>query len=321
MVILKISNAIRFTLNQEDSSVSPIQSRKRRRGRNHKLDDSDEDFQPNNEGPESEDDVSSHYSPSPKQQRTKPRNIMNRRVSTSSNDADGDFVINEVDNDDDGSPHKKSNGHSNHNGHRNNKSNGIKPRHAAIGLTGDESLDVITSFQHNDDDDDRKQSESNSPQRTSRYSSYADYKRKSKKRLNPSKKVQASGASHRKVSDAEWFTNPKDHKGRTRDDPNCNIKQIHVPRYALQQMTPAQRQYWDFKKDAADGILFFKVGKFYEIYCEDALIGHKLLGMNLMKGEEPHVGFPEKSLRKFVDMFTSHGYNVCCDSICEFKHF
>merc|ERR1719167_2083038 len=72
----------------EDSSVSPIQSRKRRRGRNHKLDDSDEDFQPDNEGPESEDDVSSHYSPSPKQQRTKPRNIMNRRVSTSSNDAE-----------------------------------------------------------------------------------------------------------------------------------------------------------------------------------------------------------------------------------------
>lgn len=213
---------------------------------------------------------------------------MNRRL----NDEDRDFE-------------KKPNDHHNDNVQNNhqNTNGGLKPTDVPVGSTGDESLDIITSFRyHDDDDDDRKESERTSPQRF-RYASYADYKRKSKKRLN--------AAAHRKISDAEWFRNQRDHSGRTRDDPDSNLKEILVPRYALQQMTDTQRQYWEFKRNRADGLLFFKIGTFYELYCDDAHIGHNQLGLEYMKKkEEPTVGFTEKSLRKYVDMATSHGYKV-----------
>ena len=41
-------------------------------------------------------------------------------------------------------------------------------------------------------------------------------------------------------------------------------------------------QYWHLKQDNFDKILCFKLGKFYEMFYEDALIGHKLLDLNWM---------------------------------------
>ena len=40
-------------------------------------------------------------------------------------------------------------------------------------------------------------------------------------------------------------------------------------------------------------ILFFKMGKFYELYNMDADIGVSELNLVYMKGEQAHAGFPE----------------------------
>ena len=45
------------------------------------------------------------------------------------------------------------------------------------------------------------------------------------------------------------------------------------PNSKEKKFTPAQEQYWGIKSKHADMILFFKVGKFYELFEEDALIG------------------------------------------------
>lgn len=43
------------------------------------------------------------------------------------------------------------------------------------------------------------------------------------------------------------------------------------------------RQWWELKSKYYDCILFFKVGKFYELYHIDALVGVRELGLALMR--------------------------------------
>ena len=53
-------------------------------------------------------------------------------------------------------------------------------------------------------------------------------------------------------------------------------------------------QFWNFKQDNFDKIMFFKLGRFYELFFEDAVVLHLLLDFNWMGGKyKVHVGFPE----------------------------
>jgi DNA mismatch repair protein MSH6 len=60
------------------------------------------------------------------------------------------------------------------------------------------------------------------------------------------------------------------------------------------------KQYWEIKKDNFDKILFFKIGKFYEIFYDDAIICHRILDLAWMSGKKPLVGFMERALDKYV---------------------
>ena len=64
------------------------------------------------------------------------------------------------------------------------------------------------------------------------------------------------------------------------------------------------------KKKNADMVLFFKVGKFYELFEEDALLCHRELDLAFMGKGAPHVGFPEAALRKYCDKMVALGYKV-----------
>ena len=271
--------------------MSPIRKKPRRGVSSRQIQDAEEDeYNPTAQelAQQNEDDVSSHHSPSPQRSTSKPRQLINRRTSTSSNDNDEDLLLNDKD-----VNIQNTNGHS-------------TTRGGPVADTGgaDPTLDTITSFQHNEDDDQKR-----APPE-SRYASYAEYKRATNKRLNPKKTVKAQGASHRKISDKDWYINPKDWKRRSPGHPDYNPSQLLIPQSAYKAMSPGQAQYWKFKSSCFDGILFFKVGKFYEIYNEDARIGHEIIGMSLMAGGEPHVGFPERSFQKFSDCFLQHGYKV-----------
>ena len=43
--------------------------------------------------------------------------------------------------------------------------------------------------------------------------------------------------------------------------------------------TPLMKQYFDIKAKHPDAILLFRVGDFYEMYGEDAVIGAEILGI------------------------------------------
>lgn len=64
------------------------------------------------------------------------------------------------------------------------------------------------------------------------------------------------------------------------------------------------------KAEGLDRILFFKVGKFYELYHMDAEVGVRELGFTYMKGDYCHSGFPEQSYDRMVTSLVAKGYKV-----------
>ena len=84
--------------------------------------------------------------------------------------------------------------------------------------------------------------------------------------------------------------------------------------------TPLMAQYKEIKKNNKDSILFFRLGDFYEMFFEDAVIASKELGLTLTsrnkeKGlEVPLAGVPYHSSSGYIGKLVSKGYKV---AICE----
>lgn len=100
---------------------------------------------------------------------------------------------------------------------------------------------------------------------------------------------------------------------RKPDDPEYDERTLYVPESFLNSQTPASRQWWLIKQKNMDAVLFFKMGKFYELFNQDAVIGVKELGINPMKGDETkpaHAGFPEISYDKYSKILLERGYKV-----------
>jgi DNA mismatch repair protein MSH6 len=76
------------------------------------------------------------------------------------------------------------------------------------------------------------------------------------------------------------------------------------------KLTPASKQWWEIKSQYFDTVLFFKTGKFYELYHMDADIGCKELGFVYMKGILAHSGFPEAAYGLMSGKLIDRGYKV-----------
>lgn len=76
------------------------------------------------------------------------------------------------------------------------------------------------------------------------------------------------------------------------------------------------RQYYDFKEQYKDFVLFFRIGEFYETYFKDAIIISDVLGCNLTKrkfnleGIAPMAGIPYKSLNSAVQKLLKNNFKV-----------
>uniref|UniRef100_A0A1A9WE19 DNA mismatch repair protein n=1 Tax=Glossina brevipalpis TaxID=37001 RepID=A0A1A9WE19_9MUSC len=102
----------------------------------------------------------------------------------------------------------------------------------------------------------------------------------------------------------------KDKNGRRPDHPEYDSSTLYVPQKFLDSLSPGVRQWWVLKTDNFDCVLFFKVGKFYELYHMDADVGVKELGFTYMRGEFAHSGFPEVSFDKMSSILVERGYKV-----------
>ncbi|QDZ20730.1 DNA mismatch repair protein MSH6 [Chloropicon primus] len=104
----------------------------------------------------------------------------------------------------------------------------------------------------------------------------------------------------------------KDASGRKRGDPLYDPSTLQIPQgwFKQQKISPGQQQWWTFKSENFDSVLLFKMGKFYEMYEMDAHIGVEHLGLQYMKGEQPHCGFPEKAYAGNAEKLARKGYKI-----------
>ena len=86
------------------------------------------------------------------------------------------------------------------------------------------------------------------------------------------------------------------------------------------QLTPMMQQYVKTKESYKDCILFYRLGDFYEMFYEDALIASKVLEITLTGkdcGQEeraPMCGVPYHAVDNYLNKLVSQGYKV---AICE----
>ncbi|MGC4082005.1 MAG: hypothetical protein QM736_07840 [Vicinamibacterales bacterium] len=87
--------------------------------------------------------------------------------------------------------------------------------------------------------------------------------------------------------------------------------------------TPAMRQYLDAKQQHRDAILFFRMGDFYEMFYEDALVAARSLELTLTSrskdasgGGIPMCGVPFHAADTYIARLVKKGFRVAiCDQV------
>src|SRR5688500_17010356 len=86
-------------------------------------------------------------------------------------------------------------------------------------------------------------------------------------------------------------------------------------------VTPAMRQYLDAKRQYRDAIVFFRMGDFYEMFYEDALVAARALDLTLTSRSKdaggagiPMCGVPFHAVDGYLAKLVGRGFRV---AICE----
>ncbi|TGO53439.1 hypothetical protein BCON_0123g00140 [Botryotinia convoluta] len=109
----------------------------------------------------------------------------------------------------------------------------------------------------------------------------------------------------------EWLANERDLDRNPPGHPDYDPRTLFIPPMAFNNFTPFEAQYWKVKQKCWDTILFFKKGKFYELYERDATIGHQIFDLKLTdRVNMSMVGVPEMSLQHWANQFLAKGYKV-----------
>ena len=81
-------------------------------------------------------------------------------------------------------------------------------------------------------------------------------------------------------------------------------------------LTPAMKQYVELKETHKDALLFFRMGDFYELFFEDAVIASEALDIALTKrgksnGKDiPMCGVPFHSSQNYLSRLIKAGFKV-----------
>ncbi len=86
------------------------------------------------------------------------------------------------------------------------------------------------------------------------------------------------------------------------------------------KLSPGMKQYMDIKDQYSEELLFFRLGDFYELFFEDALLCSRELELTLtsknagLEERVPMCGVPFHSVRPYVEKLVNKGYKI---AICE----
>lgn len=108
-----------------------------------------------------------------------------------------------------------------------------------------------------------------------------------------------------------WLASIRDIDGHPPGHPDYDPRTIYIPPLAWNKFSPFEKQYWEIKQKFWDTVVFFKKGKFYELYENDATIGHQLFDLKLTDRVNMRmVGVPEMSLDYWANQFVAKGYKI-----------
>lgn len=217
----------------------------------------------------------------------------------------------------------------------------FKPEHAASSSEDDEAEEVVSS-----EEESPQESEAESPVKPAKRKRPTEKPASTKPKITPSpspapkrapavlaadaksrlstfsapdsfeSQANGSGSSggatvwdHEKL---EWLQDGrrKDSRRRRQTEDHYDPSTLYVPEDFLNRVTPGMRRWWQLKSQMFDTVIFYKVGKFYELYHMDAVIGVNELGITFMKGTWAHSGFPEIGFARFSDVLVQKGYKV-----------
>lgn len=88
----------------------------------------------------------------------------------------------------------------------------------------------------------------------------------------------------------------------------------------MAKLTPMMQQYMDIKEDYQDSILLFRLGDFYEMFFDDAILASRELEITLtqrgvgLKEKAPMCGVPHHVVDNYISKLIQKGYKV---AICE----
>ena len=83
-----------------------------------------------------------------------------------------------------------------------------------------------------------------------------------------------------------------------------------------QKLTPMMKQYFECKDKYPDCILFFRLGDFYEMFFEDAIVASKVLEIALtgkscgLEERAPMCGIPFHAAASYISKLVEAGYKV-----------
>jgi DNA mismatch repair protein MSH6 len=108
-----------------------------------------------------------------------------------------------------------------------------------------------------------------------------------------------------------WLVDIQDMDRNPIGHPDYDPRTLYVPPHAFRDFSPFERQYWEIKQKFWDTIVFFKKGKFYELYEKDATVGSQLFDLKLTDRVNMRmVGVPESSLDHWAAQFVAKGFKI-----------
>ena len=80
------------------------------------------------------------------------------------------------------------------------------------------------------------------------------------------------------------------------------------------EITPSMQQYLDIKKDYQEYLVFYRMGDFYELFYDDAVVASKELDLVLTSRSKdmnvPMCGVPFHAYESYLEKLIRHGYKV-----------
>lgn len=87
-----------------------------------------------------------------------------------------------------------------------------------------------------------------------------------------------------------------------------NPRTLYIPPAQWNKFTPFEKQFWEIKAAHFDTVVFFKKGKFYELYENDAEIGAREFDLKMTdRVNMKMAGVPESSFDLWASRFVAAG--------------